>query len=107
MRGELETTPFSPDPLSPESQTILAHLERLTKRGLWTVGSQPVVDAAPSTDPVVGWGPRGGYVFQKGFVEFFAEEEDVEQVEKLVLESNGWVDYMAADVEVSRGKMCK
>lgn len=39
-------------------------------------------------------------MFQKGFVEFFAEEEDVKAVEKKVAESGGWVDYLAANVEV-------
>lgn len=107
MNGDLPTTPFSPGPLSSESQTILAYLERLTKRGLWTVGSQPAVDAAPSTDSVVGWGPRGGYVFQKSFVEFFAEEEDIEKVDKLIQASAGLMDYIAADVEVSNIKLLR
>lgn len=38
---------------------------------MWTVGSQPAVDGARSDDPVHGFGPKGGYVFQKSFVEFF------------------------------------
>ena len=81
---------------------IFPHLERLTQKGWWTVGSQPAVNGAPSTDEVVGWGPKGGYVYQKCFVEFFAEEEDVTKIEKKVAEEGmGWVDYFAANLEVS------
>ncbi|ODN86071.1 methylenetetrahydrofolate reductase [Cryptococcus wingfieldii CBS 7118] len=74
------TTPFCDLPLSPESQTILPHLLKLNSadKCFWTVGSQPAVDAAKSEDSVVGWGPRGGYVFQKAFVEFFVRPEEVE-----------------------------
>jgi methylenetetrahydrofolate reductase (NADPH) len=79
---------------------ILPHLERLTKRGLWTIGSQPAVDSALSTDPVVGWGPVNGYVFQKSFVEFFAEERDVQWVEQAAASAGGWVHFYAANHKV-------
>jgi hypothetical protein len=59
------------------------------------------VDGAASTDPIVGWGPHGGYVFQKGFVEFFAEEDVVKRIERRVEASQGWVDFFAANAEVS------
>jgi methylenetetrahydrofolate reductase (NADPH) len=100
LHSELPSTPFSPDPLSPESLLILPHLERLTRRGLWTVGSQPAVDGAHSTDPVLGWGPVNGYVFQKAFVEFFAEKSDVEWIERAAAASGGWIHYFAANLEV-------
>ena len=54
-----------------------------------------------STDPVFGWGPRGGYVYQKAFVEFFALGEDVERIiSKVEREGKGWLDYFAANLEV-------
>ena len=54
-----------------------------------------------SSDEVFGWGPAGGYVFQKGFVEFFAEREDVERLEKKInSKGDGWVDFFAANEEV-------
>ncbi|KZP21165.1 methylenetetrahydrofolate reduct, partial [Athelia psychrophila] len=100
LHSEIATTPFSSEPLSPESLTILAHLEKLTHKGWWTVCSQPAVDGARSSDEVVGWGPRGGYVYQKAFVEFFAEEADVEHIEKKVRESGkGWVDFFAGNLQ--------
>jgi methylenetetrahydrofolate reductase (NADPH) len=40
-------------------------------------------------------------VFQKAFVEFFAEKQDVERIERKVKqEGNGWVDYFAGNVQV-------
>lgn len=101
LHSEIATTPFSSESLSPESMTILQHLEKLTHKGWWTVGSQPAVDGARSADEVFGWGPRGGYVFQKAFVEFFAEETDVERIETKVKEQGkGWVDYFAGNLQV-------
>jgi hypothetical protein len=39
---------------------------------------QPPVNGAPSDDPVYGWGPQGGYVYQKAYLEFFTSRENVE-----------------------------
>lgn len=106
LRAKIATTPFSPEPLSPESMTILRHLERLTEKGWWTVGSQPAVDGADSSHEVVGWGPKGGYVYQKCFVEFFVTEEDVQRIDKKVREQGqGWVDYFAGNLKVSSGTL--
>ena len=81
---------------------ILTHLEKLTKRGWWTVGSQPAVDGASSTDEVVGWGPRSGYIFQKGFVEFFCEKKDVEAIaHRVEQKGKGWVNWFAGNNHVS------
>jgi len=80
---------------------ILPQLENLTKRGWWTVGSQPAVNGASSTDEIVGWGPRSGYVFQKCFVEFFCEERDVNAISKRIADwGNSWVHFFACNNEV-------
>ncbi len=101
LHSKLASTPFSPSPLSPESLLILPHLEKLTAKGWWTVFSQPAVDGVPSRDEIFGWGPAGGYVFQKGFVEFFAEKHDVELIEKRIKQKGeGWVDFFAANAQV-------
>ncbi|KDQ61166.1 hypothetical protein JAAARDRAFT_55867 [Jaapia argillacea MUCL 33604] len=100
LHSQTQSTPFYPDPLSAESSLILQHLEKLTQRSWWTVGSQPAVDGAPSTDEIFGWGPSAGYVYQKGFVEFFAEKADVEKIEKKIQEEgSGWVDYFAGGID--------
>lgn len=101
LHSKIAATPFSPTPLSPESLMIFPHLEKLTRRGWWTVGSQPAINGVPSTDDVVGWGPKGGYVYQKCFVEFFVEQKDVERIVKRVQEEGaGWVDLFAGNVKV-------
>ena len=57
--------------LSPETALIRPQLLHLNARNWWTIASQPAVDGVPSSDPIHGWGPKGGFVFQKAFVEFF------------------------------------
>lgn len=104
LASNISSTPFSASPLSTESGTILKHLKSLTSQGLWTISSQPAIDNVSSTDEVFGWGPRGGYVFQKGFVEFFAEEKVVHQIEQTIeKEGNGWIHYFAANSQVGCG----
>jgi methylenetetrahydrofolate reductase (NADPH) len=49
---------------------------KLNKKGWWTVASQPAVNGVRSSDPVFGWGPKNGFVFQKAFVELFLPSED-------------------------------
>ncbi|KAL9069346.1 MAG: hypothetical protein Q9161_005626 [Pseudevernia consocians] len=58
--------------LSSETALITSELTQLIRRkGYWTIASQPAVDGLPSTHSIHGWGPPGGFVFQKAFVEFF------------------------------------
>lgn len=76
LEGELEAIPWSEEDLSAETQIIKAKLLQMIRKGWWTVASQPAVNAVRSTDPVLGWGPRNGFVFQKAFVEFFLPAED-------------------------------
>lgn len=97
---ETPTTPFCDLPLSPESQTILPHLLALNSasKQYWTVGSQPAVDAARSEDPIHGFGPRGGYVFQKAFVEFFVKPEVALEIERAVeARGQGQISFYAGN----------
>jgi len=50
------------------------------------------VNGAKSTDPCVGWGGPGGYVYQKAYVEFFANKEVV-NVLLHVLQDYPFVNY--------------
>jgi methylenetetrahydrofolate reductase (NADPH) len=67
VRGDLPAIPWSEDPLAAETVTIQKRLIGLNQSERWTVGSQPAVDGVESGDEVFGWGPKGGYVFQKVF----------------------------------------
>ena len=57
--------PWNQDELAPETLPFVDKLAHINKHGILTINSQPNVNAAPSTDPVAGWGRPGGYVFQK------------------------------------------
>ncbi|KAK6212393.1 methylenetetrahydrofolate reductase 1 [Pestalotiopsis sp. IQ-011] len=71
LKGELEAIPWSEEDLNAETNTIAPQLLKLNSKGWWTVASQPAINGLPSSDPTFGWGPAQGFVFQKGFVEFF------------------------------------
>jgi methylenetetrahydrofolate reductase (NADPH) len=40
-----------------------------------TINSYPAVNGVKSSDPVYGWGPERGYIYQKAYFEFFLPEE--------------------------------
>lgn len=46
-------------------------LVTLNQNKFLTINSQPQVNGAPSNDPLVGWGPGKGYIYQKAYFEFF------------------------------------
>ena len=76
IQGELDALPWSEQGLSAETSTIAKELLALNDKGWWTVASQPAVNGVKSTDPIFGWGPKNGLVFQKPFVEFFIPASD-------------------------------
>ncbi|GAA98329.1 uncharacterized protein L969DRAFT_46608 [Mixia osmundae IAM 14324] len=81
IRGTLPAIPWSEEPLMSETASIIEQLIQLnTTKHWWTVGSQPCVDGIPSQDQTYGFGPKGGYIYQKAFVEFFARESDVDSI---------------------------
>jgi len=69
--GEIVTLPWSDSPLQPESQSLIDQLQLLNGNGFLTINSQPRVNGASSTHEIFGWGPKGGYVYQKAYLEFF------------------------------------
>ena len=75
--GELDQLPWSEGGLNEETKVIKNELCRMIEvRGWWTIASQPAVDAVSSEHAIFGWGPKGGFVFQKAFVEFFIPADD-------------------------------
>ena len=55
-------------------------LRALNERGFFTINSQPAVDGARSDDPVHGWGPKHGYVYQKAYLEFFVSPQQLDEL---------------------------
>ncbi|MCJ1422094.1 hypothetical protein MMC32_008464 [Xylographa parallela] len=95
VMGSLDQLPWSEGGLNEETRVIEHELCRLIEeRGWWSVASQPAVDGVSSDDPIFGWGPKGGFVFQKAFVEFFIPEEDWKTILRPYLSS----PVVAADV---------
>ena len=81
-KGEIDRLPWSETPgLDSESSMIDAKLVALNEKGVLTVNSQPAVNAVASSDAAVGWGGAGGYIYQKGYLEFFASPEAVAAIE--------------------------
>ncbi|WOO80694.1 Methylenetetrahydrofolate reductase 1 [Vanrija pseudolonga] len=77
-RGTVEKLPWSSAPPASETSVITEQLARMNQRGFLTINSQPAVDGARSDDKVHGWGPAGGYVYQKAYLEFFVSPELLE-----------------------------
>jgi methylenetetrahydrofolate reductase (NADPH) len=97
--GTLSAIPWSEQGLSEESKHIHSELIALNKKGWWTIASQPAVNGARSDDLSFGWGPKGGFVFQKAFVEFFCSADDLERIEKKLCEAGEEVSYYAASAK--------
>ena len=71
-------------------------LVEVNRRGLLTINSQPAVDGAPSTDPIHGWGPAGGWVYQKAYLELLVFPSVFETVMER-LDANKNLTYYAVN----------
>jgi methylenetetrahydrofolate reductase (NADPH) len=80
MEGKLEALPWSEQPITIEADVIKDDLVNLNRRGLLTINSQPAVDGAKSSDPVYGWGPRNGFVYQKAYLEVLISPELISEL---------------------------
>lgn len=98
LEGEISSVPWSEEALQPETLTIKNELLRLINKGWWTVASQPAVNGVPSNDPIFGWGPRNGFVFQKPFVEFFIPSADWKSLQKK-LDDHPQITYFAGNAK--------
>ncbi|KAF9924302.1 hypothetical protein FBU30_005697 [Linnemannia zychae] len=96
IQGKIPLLPWSEGSPLPETEAIQSRLVKCNERGFWTVGSQPAVNGKPSTDPLVGWGPKGGYVYQKAFVELFVGPNEVAKLVNKLRASSPWITFFAA-----------
>jgi methylenetetrahydrofolate reductase (NADPH) len=96
LEGDLSSLPWSEDGLTAETETIRPQLLSLNRKGWWTIASQPAVNGVRSNDQIFGWGPKGGFVFQKAFVEFFLPAADWETL-KAKLDNDDSLSYLAAN----------
>lgn len=80
MEGKLKSLPWSEAPITSESDSIRSELVDLNRRGLLTITSQPSVNGVKSAHPVHGWGPKGGYVYQKAYVELLISPQLISEL---------------------------
>ncbi|RXN12636.1 methylenetetrahydrofolate reductase [Labeo rohita] len=91
--------PWNDDPLAPETNLLKDELEKVNRRGILTINSQPNINGKPSSDPIVGWGPAGGYVFQKAYLEFFTSSENVTALLQVLKKYEPRVNYHIVNVQ--------
>uniref|UniRef100_A0A8C2L0T6 Methylenetetrahydrofolate reductase (NADPH) n=1 Tax=Cyprinus carpio TaxID=7962 RepID=A0A8C2L0T6_CYPCA len=91
--------PWNDDPLAPETNLLKDELEKVNCRGVLTINSQPNINGKPSSDPIVGWGPAGGYVFQKAYLEFFTSSENVTALLQVLKKYEPRVNYHIVNVQ--------
>lgn len=82
IQGKVKRLPWSEGKIAEETQTISDFLNTLNTNRMFTTNSQPRVNCASSSDPVVGWGPEGGFVFQKAYCEFLIPKDKVQKIIK-------------------------
>jgi methylenetetrahydrofolate reductase (NADPH) len=82
--GEVPSLPWSESALAPEASGIQQNLASINRKGYLTINSQPAVNGAKSSDPLYGWGPPNGYVYQKAYLEIFVHPDLLSQFIKRV-----------------------
>jgi methylenetetrahydrofolate reductase (NADPH) len=80
IEGNLSSLPWSESPITSEADVIKPELIDLNRRGMLTITSQPSVNGLKSTHPVHGWGPNGGYVYQKAYVELLVSPHLIDEL---------------------------
>lgn len=70
LKGDLRSLPWCDTSVALEAKQLLRLLISLNQGGILTVNSQPKANGVPSSDPILGWGPSLGYVYQKQYIEF-------------------------------------
>eukprot|EP01114_Cavostelium_apophysatum_P016958 TRINITY_DN492_c0_g1_i1.p1 TRINITY_DN492_c0_g1~~TRINITY_DN492_c0_g1_i1.p1 ORF type:complete len:583 (-),score=137.66 TRINITY_DN492_c0_g1_i1:23-1771(-) len=78
--GEIGSLPWCETPLALETETIKEKLVKMNRAGYLTINSQPAVNGASSNDEKYGWGPKNGFVYQKAYVEFFVDVQNLRKI---------------------------
>ncbi len=80
LENHVQSLPWSESPITGEAEGIRAELIDLNRRGLLTITSQPSVNGVKSSHSVHGWGPHGGYVYQKAYLELLISAELISEL---------------------------
>ncbi|KRZ04391.1 putative methylenetetrahydrofolate reductase, partial [Trichinella zimbabwensis] len=67
--------PWNENHLDPAVDILKDELIYYNSNGILTINCQAAVNGLPSNDPTFGWGEANGYIYQKGYLEFFASSK--------------------------------
>ena len=96
LKNELKSLPWSESPITSEADSIKTELLDLNRRGFLTINSQPSVNGMKSSHPVHGWGPHGGYVYQKAYLELLVSPDLITELLNRV-QCNEEITYYAVN----------
>jgi len=96
IKNEVKKLPWCAEAPAVETNFISKQLVKMNHSGLLTINSQPRVNASLSTDPYVGWGPAGGFVYQKAYIEFFCNSDTLDKL-MAAMDKQKMISYMAVN----------
>ena len=67
------------DNMALETSSIKKELIQINKLGYLTINSQPSLNGLKS-ESLEGWGGKGGYLYQKSYLEFFCSSDNLEKL---------------------------
>ena len=83
LDNKISGLPWCLENVQDETIGIKSHLIQLNKKYIFTINSQPPLNSIKSNHPVHGWGSKGGYVYQKGYLECFVPTKIVETLKSI------------------------
>lgn len=98
LERKVNCLPWSDMPLNHEVDDLLGDLIELNKKQIITINSQTCLNGIKSSDPVFGWGPKDGYVYQKQYLEFLLPKSKAQDLYD-ALRDDVILTYFAVDDE--------
>jgi len=99
LTGSIPKLPWFDKPIERETMEIQTGIIDMNRHGFLTINSQPAVNAAKSEDPIHGWGPKGGYVYKKAYIEFFTSAENTHKLIQLIDTKYPYLSYHAVNMK--------
>jgi methylenetetrahydrofolate reductase (NADPH) len=97
IEGKINKLPWCEESeLEVEINEIKDSLRELNSHRIFTINSQPAVNGKPSSDPVFGWGPSNGYVYQRMYIEFFIDKNKLNKIVE-VMKNYPFICYQAVN----------
>ncbi|SCU81345.1 LAFA_0C04214g1_1 [Lachancea sp. 'fantastica'] len=96
LQGKIKCLPWCDVALNHEVDSIVPQLLDLNEHQILTLNSQPRVNGLASSDSVIGWGPKNGYVFQKEYLEFLLPKSKLSQFVEIIGNDTS-LTYFAVD----------